>query len=126
LYLSNPAFECRVNIKDSLNLGAKFYLPSNASKITPTIYFGVSNADIQFKTFDRTAGNPIAMMSHQRNWGVAAGLGLNYDLNNDTAISLDYSWTAYEKNEELVTTFPESAKSRVEINSLSLKLKKYF
>lgn len=122
----NPAFECRVNIKDSLNLGAKFYLPSNASKITPTIYFGVSNADIQFKTFDRTAGFPIAMMSHQRNWGATAGLGLNYDLNNDTAISLDYSWTAYEKNEEQISTFPEFAKSRVEINSLSLKLKKYF
>ena len=121
-----PMFECRVNIKDSLNLGAKFYLPSNASKITPTIYFGVSNADIQFKTFDRTAGIPITMMSHQRNWGVAAGLGLNYDLNNDTAISLDYSWTAYEKNEEQVTTFPEYANSRPEINSLSLKLKKYF
>ena len=122
----SPAYECRVNIKDSLNLGAKFYLPSNASKITPTIYFGVSNADIQFKTFDRTAGNPITMMSHQRNWGATAGLGLNYDLNNDTAISLDYSWTAYEKNEEQISTFPEFAKSRVEINSLSLKLKKYF
>jgi opacity protein-like surface antigen len=122
----NTEFECRVNIKDSLNLGAKFYLPSNASKITPTIYFGVSNADIQFKTFDRTAGDPITMMSHQRNWGATAGLGLNYDLNNDTAISLDYSWTAYEKNEEQVTTVSEFAKSRVEINSLSLKLKKYF
>ena len=122
----SPAYECRVNIKDSLNLGAKFYLPSNASKITPTIYFGVSNADIQFKTFDRTAGNTITMMSHQRNWGATAGLGLNYDLNNDTAISLDYSWTAYEKNEEQISTFPEFAKSRVEINSLSLKLKKYF
>ena len=122
----NHAFECRLNIKDSLNLGAKFYLPSNASKITPTIYFGVSNADIQFKTFDRTAGNTITMMSHQRNWGATAGLGLNYDLNNDTAISLDYSWTAYEKNEEQISTFPEFAKSRVEINSLSLKLKKYF
>ena len=119
-------FECRVNIKDSLNLGAKFYLPSNASKITPTIYFGVSNADIQFKTFDRTAGSAITMMSHQRNWGATAGLGLNYDLNNDTAISLDYSWTAYEKNEEQVSTLSEFAKSRVEINSLSLKLKKYF
>ena len=121
-----PMFECRVNIKDSLNLGAKFYLPSNASKITPTIYFGVSNADIQFKTFDRTADYAIPMMSHQRNWGATAGLGLNYDLNNDTAISLDYSWTAYEKNEEQVTTFPEYANSRPEINSLSLKLKKYF
>ena len=122
----NPTAECRVNIKDSLDLGVKFYLPSNANKITPTIYFGVSNADIQFKTFDRTAGDPITMMSHQRNWGATAGLGLNYDLNNDTAISLDYSWTAYEKNEEEVSTFSEFAKSRVEINSLSLKLKKYF
>ena len=91
-----------------------------------TRYFGVSNADIQFKIFDRFAGNPITMMSHQRNWGATVGLGLNYDLNNDTAISLDYSWTAYEKNEEQISTFPESAKSRVEINSLSLKLKKYF
>lgn len=119
----SPAFECRVNIKDSLNLGAKFYLPSNASKITPTIYFGVSNADIQIKTFKLPSAQ---MMSHQRNWGGTAGLGLNYDLNNDTAISLDYSWTAYEKNEEQVSTYPEFAKSRVEINSLSLKLKKYF
>ena len=121
----NPRFECRLNIKDSLNLGAKFYLPSNASKITPTIYFGVSNADIQFKTFNKT-GSSNLMMSHQRNWGGTVGMGLNYDLNNDTAISLDYSWTAYEKNEEQVSTFPEFAKSRVEINSLSLKLKKYF
>ena len=122
----NPNYECRVNIKDSLNLGAKFYLPSNASKITPTIYFGVSNADIQLKTFDRSAGENFAMMSHQRNWGATAGLGLNYDLNNDTAISLDYSWTAYEKNKDLVDSSPNFASSRVEINSLSLKLKKYF
>ena len=120
----NPGFECRVNIKDSLDLGVKFYLPSNASKITPTIYFGVSNADIQLKTF-KLAG--AAMMSHQRNWGGTAGLGLNYDLNNNTAISLDYSWTAYEKNSEFINAFlVESAKSRPEINSLSLKLKKYF
>ena len=121
----NNQFECRVNIKDSLDLGVKFYLPSNANKITPTIYFGVSNADIQSKVFNRTGSN-IGMMSHQRNWGATAGLGLNYDLNNNTAISLDYSWTAYEKNEEQVTTFPEYANSRPEINSLSLKLKKYF
>ena len=121
----NNQFECRVNIKDSLDLGVKFYLPSNANKITPTIYFGVSNADIQSKVFNRTGSN-IGMMSHQRNWGATAGLGLNYDLNNNTAISLDYSWTAYEKNEEQVTTFPESANSRPEINSLSLKLKQYF
>ena len=120
----NPSFECRVNIKDSLDLGVKFYLPSNASKITPTIYFGVSNADIQIKTF-KLAG--AQMMSHQRNWGGTAGLGLNYDLNNNTAISLDYSWTAYEKNSEFINSnLEESAKSRPEINSLALKLKKYF
>lgn len=121
----NPNFECRVNIKDSLDLGVKFYLPSNASKITPTVYLGLSNADIQLKTFNRS-GSDILMMSHQRNWGGTVGMGLNYDLNNDTAISLDYSWTAYEKNEEQVSTVPEFAKSRPEINSLSLKLKKYF
>ena len=122
----NPVFECRVNIKDSLDLGVKFYLPSNASKITPTVYLGLSNADIQLKTLKAPANT--RMMSHQRNWGATAGLGLNYDLNNDTAISLDYSWTAYEKNEEQVSTFEsgEFANSRVEINSLSLKLKKYF
>jgi len=123
----NPSFECRVNIKDSLDLGVKFYLPSNASKITPTVYLGLSNADIQLKTFNRT-GSAITMISHQRNWGATAGLGLNYDLNNNTAISLDYSWTAYEKNEEQVSTSGsgEFAQSRVEINSLSLKLKRYF
>ena len=121
----NPSFECRVNIKDSLDLGVKFYLPSNASKITPTVYLGLSNADIQLKTFNRT-GSAITMISHQRNWGATAGLGLNYDLNNNTAISLDYSWTAYEKNNEQITTFPENSVSRPEINSLSLKLKKYF
>jgi len=121
----NPSTECRVNIKDSLDLGVKFYLPSNASKITPTIYFGVSNADIQLKTFQK--GSTILMMSHQRNWGATAGLGLNYDLNNNTAISLDYSWTAYEKNSEFINSnLQESAKSRPEINSLALKLKKYF
>ena len=113
-----------MNIKDSLDLGAKFYLPSTTSKITPTIYFGVSNADIQLKTFQK--GSTILMMSHQRNWGATAGLGLNYDLNNNTAISLDYSWTAYEKNKEQVSTFPDNSVSRPEINSLSLKLKKYF
>jgi opacity protein-like surface antigen len=121
----NKVYECRVNIKDSLDLGVKFYLPSNANKITPTIYFGVSNADIQLKTLNRT-GSAITMMSHQRNWGATAGLGLNYDLNNNTAISLDYSWTAYEKNEEQISTFLERTNSRPEINSLSLKLKKYF
>ena len=121
----NPSTECRVNIKDSLDLGVKFYLPSNASKITPTVYLGLSNADIQLKTFNRT-GSAITMISHQRNWGATAGLGLNYDLNNDTAISLDYSWTAYEKNEEQVDTAGSRTNSRPEINSLSLKLKKYF
>ena len=122
----NPSTECRVNIKDSLDLGVKFYLPSNASKITPTVYLGLSNADIQLKTFNRT-GSAITMISHQRNWGATAGLGLNYDLNNNTAISLDYSWTAYEKNSEFINSnLQESAKSRPEINSLALKLKKYF
>lgn len=121
----NPTYECRVNIKDSLDLGVKFYLPSNASKITPTVYLGLSNADIQLKSFNRT-GSAITMMSHQRNWGGTAGLGLNYDLNNDTAISLDYSWTAYEKNKEQVDTVNNRTNSRPEINSLSLKLKKYF
>ena len=121
----NPSTECRVNIKDSLDLGVKFYLPSNASKITPTVYLGLSNADIQLKTFQK--GSTILMMSHQRNWGATAGLGLNYDLNNNTAISLDYSWTAYEKNSEFINSnLQESAKSRPEINSLALKLKKYF
>jgi opacity protein-like surface antigen len=119
------AYECRVNIKDSLDLGVKFYLPSNANKITPTIYFGVSNADIQLKSLNRT-GSAVTMMSHQRNWGATAGLGLNYDLNNNTAISLDYSWTAYEKNEEQIDTALNRTNSRPEINSLSLKLKKYF
>jgi opacity protein-like surface antigen len=122
----SSSWECRVKIKDSLDLGVKFYLPSNASKITPTVYLGLSNADIQLKTLKGPFNT--RMMSHQRNWGATAGLGLNYDLNNDTAISLDYSWTAYEKNEEQVTTAlaGEFANSRVEINSLSLKLKKYF
>ena len=103
-----------MNIKDSLDLGVKFYLPSNASKITPTIYFGFSNADIQLKIFKAPG---FQMMSHQRNWGATAGLGLNYDLNNNTAISLDYSWTAYEKNSEFINAnLEESAISRPEIN----------
>ena len=89
----------------------KFYLPSNASKITPTVYLGLSNADIQLKTFNRS-GSDILMMSHQRNWGGTVGMGLNYDLSNDTAISLDYSWTAYEKNEEQVTSGPAPANTR--------------
>ncbi len=114
----NPRYECRINIKDSLDLGLKLYLPSNDSKITPTIYFGVSNADTQTMFGGYSYGQ-------QRNWGATAGLGLNYDLNNNTAISLDYSWTAYEKNR--VEIEPGAfATSRVEINSLSLKLKKYF
>ena len=131
LEISNPAFKSLdpstliAYSVSRLDLGVKFYLPSNASKITPTVYLGLSNADIQLKTFNRS-GSDILMMSHQRNWGGTVGMGLNYDLNNDTAISLDYSWTAYEKNEEQVSTFPEFAKSRPEINSLSLKLKKYF
>ena len=53
-------------------------------------------------------------------------MGLNYDLNNDTAISFDYTWTAYERNIEETDTGPTSTTSRVEVNSLSLKLKKYF
>ncbi len=118
-------FECNVNIKDSLDLGVKFYLPSNASKITPTLYLGVSNADIQLKSFNRT-GAAITMMSHQRNWGGTVGMGLNYDLDKDTAISLDYSWTAYERNIDQISTVGEHATSRPEINTLSFKLKKYF
>ena len=117
-----PDWDCNVNIKDSLDLGVKFYLPSNASKITPTLYLGVSNADIQLKSIR----GPGSMMSHQRIWGGTAGMGLNYDLNNDTAISFDYSWTAYQRKQEQVITDPEFAHSRVEINKLSLNLKKYF
>jgi opacity protein-like surface antigen len=66
---------------------------------------------------------------HQRNWGAAAGLGLNYDVNKNTAISLDYSWTAYEKNIEIdfTATAPAgTSSSRPEVHSTSLKVKKYF
>jgi len=125
----NAIFECRVKIKDSLDVGAKFYLPLVYNDITPTVYFGVSNADIQKKVLygNGATGNQT---EHQRNWGAAAGLGLNYEVNKNTAISLDYSWTAYEKNIEIdfisndVTA--ERSSSRPEIHSTSLKIKKYF
>ena len=122
----NPIFECRVKIKDSLDVGAKFYLPLVYNDITPTVYFGVSNADIQKKVLYGATGNQT---EHQRNWGATAGLGLNYDVNKNTAISLDYSWTAYEKNIEIdfingINT--ERNSSRPEIHSTSLKVKKYF
>jgi hypothetical protein len=42
----NTAYECRINIKDSIDLGVKIYLPANYNNITPAIYFGLSNADI--------------------------------------------------------------------------------
>jgi hypothetical protein len=122
----NPQYECRVNIKDSIDLGVKIYLPVEYNNITPAIYFGISNADIQLKGFNRT-GNPIAMMSHQRNWGAAAGASLNYPLKEyNVDISLDYSWTAYERNVEQISTANEFGSSRPEIHSTSLKVKKYF
>ena len=120
------AYECRVNIKDSIDLGVKIYLPVEYNNITPAIYLGVSNADIQIKSFNRT-GTAITMMSHQRNWGAAAGASLNYPLKEyNSDISLDYSWTAYEKNIEQVDTGGSIAGSRPEIHSISLKIKKYF
>ena len=124
---TNPSWECRVKIKDSLDIGAKFYLPLVYNDITPTVYFGVSNADIQKKVLYGTAtGNQT---EHQRNWGATAGLGLNYDVNKNTAISLDYSWTAYEKNIEIDfmnERLTERNSLRPEIHSTSLKVKKYF
>ena len=124
----STSWECRVKIKDSLDAGVKFYLPLVYNAITPTVYLGVSNADIQKKVlYGVLPGNQT---EHQRNWGAAAGLGLNYDVNKNTAISLDYSWTAYEKNIEIDFNngdgSPELSSSRPEIHSLSLKLKKYF
>ena len=125
---TNPSWECRVKIKDSLDIGAKFYLPLVYNDITPTVYFGVSNADIQKKVLYGTAtGNQT---EHQRNWGATAGLGLNYDVNKNTAISLDYSWTAYEKNIDFhyykSPNDSERSSSRPEIHLTSLKVKKYF
>jgi hypothetical protein len=123
----NAQFECRVNIKDSIDLGVKIYLPANYNNITPAIYLGLSNADIQLKSFNRTGANGIAMMSHQRNWGAAAGASLNYPLKEyNVDISLDYSWTAYERNIEQVDTVGNITVSRPEIHSTSLKVKKYF
>ena len=123
----NARFECRVNIKDSIDLGVKIYLPANYNNITPAIYLGLSNADIQLKSLNRTSTNGIAMMSHQRNWGAAAGASLNYPLKEyNVDISLDYSWTAYERNVEQVSTVPEFTGSRPEIHATSLKVKKYF
>ena len=127
----NPEFECRVNIKDSIDLGVKIYLPVNYNNITPAIYLGLSNADIQLKTFDKEDLLP-AVMNHQRNWGAAAGASLNYPLKEyNVDISLDYSWTAYERNIEIINGLnngrgTESARSRPEIHSTSLKVKKYF
>jgi hypothetical protein len=122
----NPQYECRVNIKDSIDLGVKIYLPVEYNNITPAIYLGLSNADIQLKGFNRT-GDPIAMMRHQRNWGAAAGASLNYPLKEyNVDISLDYSWTAYEKNIEQISTLNEFGSSRPEIHTTSLKVKKYF
>jgi hypothetical protein len=123
----NAQFECRVNIKDSIDLGVKIYLPANYNNITPAIYLGLSNADIQLKSLNRTGANGIAMMSHQRNWGAAAGASLNYPLKEyNVDISLDYSWTAYERNIEQVDTVGAFTGSRPEIHSTSLKVKKYF
>ncbi|MEY2728573.1 MAG: hypothetical protein RJA93_649, partial [Pseudomonadota bacterium] len=63
----------------------------------------------------------------QRNWGAAAGASLNYPLKEyNVDISLDYSWTAFERNIEQITTVNEFAGSRTEIHSTSLKIKKYF
>jgi hypothetical protein len=127
----NPGFECRVNIKDSIDLGVKIYLPVNYNNITPAIYLGLSNADIQLKTFDKGGLDPV-VMNHQRNWGAAAGASLNYPLKEyNVDISLDYSWTAYERNVEIINGLnnglgTESAGSRPEIHSTSLKVKKYF
>jgi hypothetical protein len=122
----NPQFECRINIKDSIDLGVKIYLPVEYNNITPAIYLGLSNADIQLKIIKRTGSN-IGMMSHERNWGAAAGASLNYPLKEyNVDISLDYSWTAYEKNIENVSTLGERASSRPEIHTTSLKVKKYF
>ena len=124
----NPTFECRINIKDSIDLGVKIYLPVNYNNITPAIYLGISNADIQIKTFNKTGSGPSAVMSHQRNWGTAAGASLNYPLKEyNVDISLDYSWTAYERNIEIINgNGSESSGSRPEIHSTSLKVKKYF
>jgi len=125
---SNPIYECRINIKDSIDLGVKIYLPVNYNNITPAIYLGVSNADIQLKTFNKTGSRVLSVMSHQRNWGTAAGASLNYPLKEyNVDISLDYSWTAYERNIEIINgDGSESASSRPEIHSTSLKVKKYF
>jgi hypothetical protein len=123
----NARFECRVNIKDSIDLGVKIYLPANYNNITPAIYLGLSNADIQLKSLNRTSTSRVAMMSHQRNWGAAAGASLNYPLKEyNVDISLDYSWTAYERNIEQVDTVGNITGSRPEIHSTSLKVKKYF
>ena len=122
----SEAFECRINIKDSIDLGVKIYLPVEYNSITPAIYLGLSNADIQLKTFNRSGSN-ITMMSHQRNWGAAAGASLNYPLKEyNVDISLDYSWTAYERNIEQVDTVGTFSGSRPEVHSTSLKVKKYF
>jgi hypothetical protein len=97
------------------------------NNITPAIYLGLSNPDIQLKSINRTGSADAAMMSHQRNWGAAAGASLNYPLKEyNVDISLDYSWTAYERNIEQVDTFPTFAGSRPEVHSTSLKVKKYF
>ena len=124
----NTTSECRINIKDSIDLGVKIYLPVNYNNITPAIYLGISNADIQIKTFNKTGSGASAVMSHQRNWGTAAGASLNYPLKEyNVDISLDYSWTAYERNIEIVNADGfQSAGSRPEIHSTSLKVKKYF
>ena len=122
----SEAFECRINIKDSIDLGVKIYLPVEYNSITPAIYLGLSNADIQLKSFNRSGSN-ITMMSHQRNWGAAAGASLNYPLKEyNVDISLDYSWTAYERNIEQVDTVGTFSGSRPEVHSTSLKVKKYF
>ena len=123
----NPQYECRINIKDSIDLGVKIYLPVNYNNITPAIYLGISNADIQIKTFNKTGSGPSTVMSHQRNWGTAAGASLNYPLKEyNVDISLDYSWTAYERNIEQVDTVGTFSGSRPEVHSTSLKVKKYF
>ena len=104
-------------------------MPVEYNNITPAIYLGLSNADIQLKTFNRSGTN-ISMMSHQRNWGAAAGASLNYPLKEyNVDISLDYSWTAYEGNIEKISTADEPEErsgSRPEIHSTSIKVKKYF
>ena len=117
-------YTCELTIENIIEFGIKGYLPVDIAGIVPAIYIGAASADINIDSENTT--EDIYRYESKRTMGAAAGVSLNKDLSDTTAISLDYKHTMFDRFSVPTSGFFSAKNVSPELQVLSLRYKKFF